>query len=539
MQVKDRNHILVISHDIIGSHMAGPGIRYYHLARVLAREFPVTLAAPLDSNLPHLNDFAWVLYRSGQDPLLEQTIRQVQVVLVPAVSLTQIPSLYQTQAALVIDGYDPIVAETLYLSKLDASRQQIALTRAYLAGDFFICGSERQRDWWLGILEANGRINAQTYDEDLSFRKLIDTVPFGLPVDPPRHTRQTIKGIWRGIENDDRVILWGGGLWSWLDPFTAIRAVAQVRQKRRDVKLIFPGVRHPNPTMAQIPTHAQAARDLAQQLGLLDRVVFFGEWHPYDDWQNVLLESDIALMLDRNDSLETRLAFRSRVLDYIWAGVPVVATCGDATSELIAQNKLGILVDAENVDEAAQAILRLLDTPREAMAKRFRQARVGLTWERVVQPLIEFCRHPRRAPDKIALGNQLGNPFYTSESVRLEAMNEQLQAENAQLDSAQTQLQLENTRLASEIAQLHAENTQLDSVQTQLQLENTRLTSEIAQLHAENAQLDSVQAQLRLENTRLTSEIAQLTELVQAYERRRVIRIVNQVRRILKPLRWR
>ena len=43
---KPRKNILILSHDVIGNHMAGPGIRYYHLARVLSHEFSVLLASP-------------------------------------------------------------------------------------------------------------------------------------------------------------------------------------------------------------------------------------------------------------------------------------------------------------------------------------------------------------------------------------------------------------------------------------------------------------------------------------------------------------
>ncbi|WP_376791081.1 hypothetical protein [Thermoflexus sp.] len=72
---------------------------------------------------------------------------------------------------------------------------------------------------------------------------------------------------------------------------------------------MFPGTRHPNPHMLGIPTHYEEARRLAQELGLLDRAVFFGDWVPYADWPGGLLESDLALTL-HFDTLETCPAFR-------------------------------------------------------------------------------------------------------------------------------------------------------------------------------------------------------------------------------------
>ncbi|MEA1973421.1 MAG: glycosyltransferase, partial [Candidatus Cloacimonadota bacterium] len=284
-----------------------------------------------------------------------------------------------------------------------------SLNKQYLIGDFFICASERQRDWWLGLLEANGRINRQNFAEDHSLRRLIDVVPYGLQQDLPQFKQPVLRERWPSIGPNDKIVLWGGGLWPWLDPLTAIRALALVRQQREDVQLVFPGTRHPNPMMAGTLTQTRAAIELAQELGLFDQGVFFGEWVPYADWANVLLESDLALTL-HYDTLETRLAFRSRVLEYIWAGLPTVATRGDATSDLIAQSNLGTVVEYEDVEGVAEAILRLLEMPRGSFADRFQAVRQELTWERVARPLVEFCRHPRRAPDRDFSAG--GSPFY-------------------------------------------------------------------------------------------------------------------------------
>jgi hypothetical protein len=100
------------------------------------------------------------------------------------------------------------------------------------------------------------------------------------------------------------------------------------------------------------------------------------------------------------------------VLDYIWAGLPIIATRGDATSDLVERYRLGIVVDYADDAAVANAILQLLETPKEAWRAQFESARRDLTWEQEARPLIEFCRHPRRAPDKVALGNRLGNQYY-------------------------------------------------------------------------------------------------------------------------------
>ena len=407
--------------------MAGPGIRYYHLARVLSEEFDVRLATPdeVTSSVPD-QGFRVVQYTRHRWTSIEPSINWAEVVVFPSDIGSDFPQIRKADAFLVVDGYDPLLAEWLALNGPEAPEEQESpwrqrmrdLGQQYLLGDYFICASERQRDWWLGVLEASGRVNPYTFGEDPSLRRLIDVVPFGLPEERPRGAARVLEETWPDIAPEDKVILWGGGLWPWLDPLTAVRAIARVWEERQDVRLVFPGTKHPNPWMEGIPTHNEATRRTARELGMAGKGVFFGDWVPYEEWPNVLLESDVALTL-HYDTLETRLAFRSRVLDYIWAGLPIVATQGDATSDMVEEYGLGAVVDFEDVDGVAGAILRLLESRQEALRERFAAARETLTWERAAQPLIAFCRHPRRAPDKLAMGDRMGNPFYVEERKRL------------------------------------------------------------------------------------------------------------------------
>jgi hypothetical protein len=99
------------------------------------------------------------------------------------------------------------------------------------------------------------------------------------------------------------------------------------------------------------------------------------------------------------DTLETRLSFRTRGLDYIWAGLPLVVTRGDTISDIVSRFELGAVIDYEDEDALAGALLHALACSSE-MAQRFARARSNLTWERVAEPLVAFCREPHRAPDR-------------------------------------------------------------------------------------------------------------------------------------------
>lgn len=427
---------LIVSHDVIGAHMAGPGVRYFHLARVLSAHTPTMLAVPhTPPEALAQENFSVVGYKPGDWTSLAQHVKAAKVCLIPGDLAHQFPQFTAEAVHLVVDGYDPLLAEWLALPPTNDLDQQMEawhnrwamLNRQYVAGDFYLCASERQRDWWLGLLEASGRINPATVREDPSLRRLVDVVPYGLPQTPLTPTGAVVKGKWRGIAPTDKVLLWGGGLWPWLDPMTAIQAVAQLAPLRPDFKLVFPGTRHPNPSVAGMPTAAGQARQLADALGLTDQAVFFGDWVPYAEWPNVLAESDLALTLHL-DTLETRLAFRSRLLDYLWAGLPVVATGGDATSELVAHFGVGVVVGFGDVQGVASAIQQLLAEPRGARRKNFTRAQKELTWERAAAPLIAYCRNPWRAADR-----RLPSPL-SSPALALERMKEELEQARLERD---------------------------------------------------------------------------------------------------------
>jgi glycosyltransferase involved in cell wall biosynthesis len=397
--------------------MAGPGIRFWEFSKALSDGFQVNLAVP---NKDHLsgNGFAVSSYTQDRGRLRELA-NAADVIIFQGFVLHNHPFLRGLGVPLVVDVYDPFVLENvqIHAHKTISERERIhgsdlaVLNSQLWAGDFFLCASEKQRDFWLGMLLALNRVNPYTYDSDETLRTLIDIVPFGLPSSPPEHTKQVLKGVYKTISQGDKVVLWGGGIWEWFDPCTLIKAIAHIAGQRHDVKLFFMGIKHPNTLIPQMQATTQAI-ELSQDLGLYNEFVFFNDWVPYQERQNYLLEADVGLSLHL-DHLETRFSFRTRLLDCIWAGLPIVTTRGDAMSELVEQHNLGKAVNYGDVRQVADTLMELLDTPnlREVYRPGFEEVRGQLTWERAVEPLARFCANPRLAPDKAAPGIRDGFPF--------------------------------------------------------------------------------------------------------------------------------
>jgi hypothetical protein len=164
-------------------------------------------------------------------------------------------------------------------------------------------------------------------------------------------------------------------------------------------RLVFLAGQHPGgaPPM-QMP---QKTRHLAQELGLLNKAIFFYDaWLPYHERANALLEADIAVSLHRSHLETTYAAVRSRFLDHLWAGLPSVVSTGDAVADLVRARNLGYTVPPEDSEAVADALCRLAtdDARRQQCATRARETAQDYTWEQTLAPLARFCRAPRRRP---------------------------------------------------------------------------------------------------------------------------------------------
>ncbi len=399
-----KRKIVVATGDTLRKKMAGPAIRAWQIALALSREHEVELVTTQDCELSH-PDFK-VRHVNGRD--LQQLEAWCDVLVFQGFLMHEHPALHRSKKIIVVDIYDPFHLEQLEQARdlgetdrrLTVRSATEVLNQQLTRGDFFLCASEKQRDFWLGQLAAVGRINPLTYDESENLDKLITLMPFGVADTPPVATRPAIKGVVDGIGMDDKVILWGGGIYNWFDPLTLLRAVDKLRRRMPEVRLYFLGLKHPNPFVPEMQM-AVETRNLAEELNLVGTHVFFNEsWVAYEDRQNYLLEADVGVS-NHLDHVETAFSFRTRILDYLWASLPVVATAGDSLADLIESANVGLTVPAGDVDALEEALFALLsDDSRIAECKANMSGLTDeLRWSVTLKPLIEFCREPRRAPD--------------------------------------------------------------------------------------------------------------------------------------------
>lgn len=397
--------LLIISHDVIDEKLAGPGMRYLELGRALSSDIEVAIAAPNSSRM-EIPGLTIKDYHEAQPASLQRLVEACDIVLISSYLVERLPFLWDSHARIIVDLYDPFVLENLHYyldeplaSQESLNQQSVEITNQLTrVGDFFICGNERQRDYWLGVLTANGRVNPRNYRLDPELRALIDVVGIGYPDRPPVSSN-LLRGVHLQIPQDAQIVLWGGGIWNWLDPITLIKAWPEVIRQYPKARLIFLGTRHPN---LDIPSHKMAAvaQSLADEIGEKDKSIIFFEWLSYKDREALLSEADIGVSL-HPVHIETRYSIRTRILDYIWARLPIITTSGDIASEWIREYGLGQVVAPNDQKGVEQALLSTLSRPKVSWSAQFDTFGDDFTWGKVAAPLKKYCLTGTYAPDRI------------------------------------------------------------------------------------------------------------------------------------------
>jgi glycosyltransferase involved in cell wall biosynthesis len=389
--------VLVLVPGTLGERLSGPEIRAVRLAQALSAENRVTLMAPCAERGEH-GGLAVVPFSRRR--LLREASRHdvVMASTVPPFALALKRSL---RIVAISDQYDPVELElgTLGEGAHRARATARAARRLQLrSADLVLCAGQRQRE----LLEAE----IETCEAVV--RPPLCTVPFGIDGELPRGEGHPLRDHFSQIGEGDKVVLWWGSLWRWLDAETAIRAVASLAASRPDVKLVFTAGRPPNGD-AERHSVLEEAKALARELGVLDRsVLFLDEWVPFAQRGDYLGDADLGLTLHR-DTEEASLAARARYMDYLSTDLPCVLGRGDETAERFEESGFATLVEAGSPDATAAAILALLDeTAAAKAAEAGRRLADEFRWQRVAVPLLVALREIRAEARASSSSRQLG-----------------------------------------------------------------------------------------------------------------------------------
>ncbi|MBL8114097.1 MAG: glycosyltransferase family 4 protein [Acidobacteria bacterium] len=213
--------------------------------------------------------------------------------------------------------------------------------------------------------------------------------PFAIEEPPPPEARSH-----PGLPGGPHDVLFGG-VYDWYDPLLVVSAWPRVLEAVPTARLIF--CESPNPgTTPQVLLSAVKAR--AAELGLLGSAIHALPWVAFED-RGPWLRSFRAAVVAHRPSLETTLSFRTRVIEALWASLPVVSTPGGAASELLEVNGAGLVVPA-GPEALAEALVSVLSNPATHAALVANAARLARSFAPRVAlaPLLSFAASPRRLP---------------------------------------------------------------------------------------------------------------------------------------------
>jgi glycosyltransferase involved in cell wall biosynthesis len=392
--------IALLSSEPIRPLMAGIGIRYLEIARRLpAFGFEVLLVSPASPETPEDTAALGLPAAVAVQRFERGRLAEILAGCAAAVAQGQLGNdllLELPGLPAALDLYDPWLVENLsYVETLglDPFRNDHATWVLQLSrGDFFLCSSEEQRTFYLGFLAALGRVNPERVASDPDLATLIAPVPFGVPDELPAH-----RPVLPPRRPGERRILFGG-LYDWYDPWTLLDALARAELVERPWTLLL--IRNPNPEATPQRLFAEVEAR-CRRLGWWGSRVEILDWIPAERRYDLLRDVDL-LVAPHRPSLETRLSLRTRFLDALAAGCPVITSEGGTIGRLLAQHHAGWVVPPGDPAALARAVVEALDRPDLLAAQRegARRLLADFTWERALAPLVRFCREPRIDPTK-------------------------------------------------------------------------------------------------------------------------------------------
>lgn len=356
--------VLVMTDDRLGKIMAGSALRAWEIGNALAEVgHEVRLVAAPESETPST---------SAVELTSHPRWSWADAVVAPPWSL-HAPA-FAGRHTLIVDGATPLLSEldTMPLAPEVRRRRRTAAARLPLvaarAHAVLVAGAA-QHDWWRRILHRRPEVP-------------ILEVPFGIQDrDPPDEAADII-----GVPRDWSVVLWWGGVWPWLDLDTLL--AARARLGRVSVSVVVPTATRPGGTLAQF-TANDLNRMAARYALAAPDVVPLEHWAPYHERHLILNRAAVMAFLHPAGA-EAELSFRTRAMDALWSGTPMLLSAGGEVARLADALGWGEVVEPGSAVAVSDALERLLEPERQARVRAaILEHRDHWRWSHVAQPLVD------------------------------------------------------------------------------------------------------------------------------------------------------
>ncbi|MEP0813512.1 MAG: hypothetical protein HRF49_02460 [bacterium] len=390
--------IALVCDETIGDRMGAGGIRFWRFARHLR-----------DSGI-----IAELFARCGSGNYDGFTVRaperffslhsEFDAVIAGTLARRGLPGLQAFRGPLVHDLICPFMLENRHVHAGMPELKRRAWEREF-ARDFaavasrasaYLVASPSQRLFWTGWLSA-----ADVWHADCPDPPPVVELPNGMDaceLSPDAGLADDVVELARKMDSAPgrKWLMTNGGLYSWTLVEPVIRALAILRKEGRDAGLVVLGADHPGHRGATSNSAARVPR-LRAELGLGDELLVSG-WLPHRQRFHVLKRAALGVHL-HPQGLETELSYRTRLLDFASAEVPVATSIGGVVSEMLIESGAALPITNLEPENVAWVLGRAMDA---AWGENYRAAVAGLrlsySWETVLPRLEQALELARNTP---------------------------------------------------------------------------------------------------------------------------------------------
>jgi len=376
--------ILVFTSDIVplgGIATSGGGLRSWQIIKGLQeRGFDVTYSMPRDRFLRRLyrNDLSEEhTHRLWTDTNQDEIIRGEKPDVIVCVKPSTLHWKKDHGIPVAMDFHGPDLMEYERIACKPHALARFAITTQKVLnigqGDFFTCAGNRQRYYFMAFLMMAG-----VDVSDLEIHYMPVAMSSDLPGRDPDLSRKSI--------------LFAGGFYPWLNPITGLGQLARVLEEIGAGHLDIFGGSH-NTNRQETTTFDDFKRDMTRS----PRVSF----HGYVSREELIRRYSRAYaafeLMPCNP--ERELAFTTRTVEFLWAGLPVIYNDYAELSELIDEYRAGWTVPADDPPALLEIVRGIMSNPdqvadRSANAQRL--VREHFVYDKVIEPLAQFCANPTR-----------------------------------------------------------------------------------------------------------------------------------------------
>lgn len=275
---------------------------------------------------------------------------------------------------MVIDMNGSLVLENHYRNRNIQFSDSMAKLATLAKVDFIIAGSRAQKAYLTAWC-----LMAGIDPDSLS----IGVVPFSLNPEIPAGQ----------LSNEAQFIL-AGYDWPWLDAKAAVQTVAEEMERCQCGSL---HLYSSSPPYSDIIEGEDSSSDLSGDLQLVDMTRLIRHKPvSFSRLTKRLTQSTVALDLWHKNP-ERDLAFPSRTVAYLWAGLPVISCDHGELQTMIKQYNAGWVIDYNDLEALKKLTRRIVEGDIDMSQYRKNARKLfadHLSWNKTIADLDNFCRHP-------------------------------------------------------------------------------------------------------------------------------------------------